>query len=139
MRYRLFVLSLFAACLSFAQTPAPAGGVTVTLNGVRNANGKVVVALYTQGDGFPTKGWVKIVKVPAQKGKTTAHLDIEPGRYAISAYHDENDDGKMNSGLLGPTEGYAFGNDARGTLSAPNFDKCFMNLNSEPVELKVSY
>ena len=48
--------------------------------------------------------------------------DIPPGKYAISAYHDADNNGKFNRNFLGiPSEDYAVSRNARRTFSAPKF------------------
>jgi dienelactone hydrolase len=49
---------------------------------------------------------------------------VAPGRYAIQAFHDENDDMQMNM----PAEGYAFGNDAAWPVS---FDKAAITVSGD--------
>lgn len=54
---------------------------------------------------------------------TLVFKDVPTGKYAFSAYHDENANGKMDRNLIGiPTEGYAFSRDARGRRGPPSFD-----------------
>ncbi len=49
--------------------------------------------------------------------------NVPPGRYAIGVMHDENSNGRFDTGFLGiPNEGYGFSRDARGTLGSPSFD-----------------
>ena len=46
--------------------------------------------------------------------------DLAPGRYALSAFHNENDNGELDTNLLGvPSEGYGFGNDASAAFGPP--------------------
>ena len=46
------------------------------------------------------------------------------GRYAFAFLHDEDDNGRMNSDLIGlPQEGFGFSNDVRAGLGgAPSFE-----------------
>ncbi|NJK89839.1 MAG: DUF2141 domain-containing protein [Myxococcales bacterium] len=49
--------------------------------------------------------------------------DVPPGRYAASAYHDEDDDSKFDKNFLGiPTEDFTFSSGARAGLGPPGFD-----------------
>jgi uncharacterized protein (DUF2141 family) len=87
----------------------------------RNDAGVVRCGLFTQG------GWLKdafrssIVKV----NKTTARCifkDIPPGTYGVSAFHDENNDGKLDTNFVGyPLEEYCSSNNARNMFSAPSW------------------
>jgi uncharacterized protein (DUF2141 family) len=45
------------------------------------------------------------------------------GTYAISAFHDENNDKKVNSNFIGiPKEGIGVSNNAKGSFGPPKFD-----------------
>ncbi|HYQ17728.1 MAG TPA: DUF2141 domain-containing protein [Polyangiaceae bacterium] len=87
----------------------------------RNDAGVVRCGLFKQG------GWLKdafrasVVKVT----KTTARCifkDVPPGTYGISAFHDEDNDGKLNTNLVGyPMEEYCSSNNARNMFSAPSW------------------
>lgn len=48
---------------------------------------------------------------------------LKAGTYAIRYFHDENENGELDTGTFGiPTEGYGFSNDARGFMGPPSFD-----------------
>lgn len=84
--------------------------------------GVVVCALFDES-GWLTKpvkpAWAKI------KGNRAVCTfnEVRPGVYGISAYHDENKNGKLDTNLVGmPTEDYGASRDARATFSAPSFE-----------------
>lgn len=59
--------------------------------------------------------------VPAE---TTVQLDFGPvptGRYAISLFHDENVNGRLDKRLMMPREGYGFSRDAPVRFGPPSF------------------
>ncbi len=67
------------------------------------------------------KGRVKV------EGDVVTHhfTDLKNGSYAIASYHDENNDKCCNKNAFGvPTEAYAFSNNVRPFLSAPDFKSC---------------
>jgi uncharacterized protein (DUF2141 family) len=68
--------------------------------------------------------------------------NVEPGTYAIEAYQDENNDGKMDMGFLGlfPQEGYGFSRLGR-VYSTPSFeDACIPVKDPETsVEISLNY
>jgi uncharacterized protein (DUF2141 family) len=87
----------------------------------RNDAGLVRCGLFTQS------GWLKdalrasIVKVHGKRA-LCVFRDVPAGSYGISAFHDENNDGKLDTNLVGyPTEEYCASNNARNLLSAPSF------------------
>jgi uncharacterized protein (DUF2141 family) len=47
---------------------------------------------------------------------------VPAGTYGISAFHDEDNDGKLGTNLVGyPTEEYCASNNARNMFSAPSW------------------
>ena len=51
--------------------------------------------------------------------------DVIPGVYAISVFHDENQDAELNLGFLNiPEEGFGFSNNPAIGVSQPSFDDC---------------
>ena len=49
--------------------------------------------------------------------------NIPDGEFAISLYHDENNNGKLDTGWFGiPKEGYGCSNDAKGNMGPPKYE-----------------
>ena len=54
--------------------------------------------------------------------------DLPPGVYAVQAYHDRNDNHKVDRNFLGlPVEAVGFSNDAPVGLSGPSFEAARFN------------
>lgn len=76
---------------------------------------------------FKQSGWLKDAVRPAivKISKTTAlcvFKEIPVGTYGISAFHDEDNDGKLNTNLVGyPVEEYCSSKNARNMFSAPSW------------------
>lgn len=84
--------------------------------------GQVVCGLFVQ-DGWlkrPVKpAWVRI----QGKRAVCTFVNVKPGTYGMSAYHDANNNGKLDTNAIGlPTEDYCASRDARGTFGPPSFD-----------------
>jgi uncharacterized protein (DUF2141 family) len=112
--------------------------ITVTIWSLRVPGGVVRVDVCTRktflGSNCPYSG-----SAPAQVGETTVTVaDVPPGVYAIQAYHDIKDTGRLDQGLLGvPREGLAFSNDAPLGLRGPNFDRAAFTHGEEPQTLRL--
>jgi uncharacterized protein (DUF2141 family) len=46
---------------------------------------------------------------------------VPAGRYAISLFHDENGNGRLDKALMIPSEGYGFSRDAPVVMGPPSF------------------
>lgn len=87
----------------------------------RNDAGVVRCGLFKEG------GWLKdafrpdIVKVN-NKTALCIFKEVPSGTYGISAFHDENNDGKLDTNLVGyPVEEYCSSKNARNMFSAPSW------------------
>jgi uncharacterized protein (DUF2141 family) len=66
---------------------------------------------------------------------------IPQGTYAIACYHDENNNGKLDTKFMGiPKEGTGASNDARGTMGPPKFkDAKFQLVSDTSVRIQMNY
>ena len=110
--------------IGFTSVLAHAADLTITVKGVRSADGAIFLAVYDSDKSFMKVPQAKTTRrIDAGKGdlKVVIH-DLPAGKYAIAGYHDENGNGKLDTNALGiPEEGYGFSNDARGMLGPPAF------------------
>jgi uncharacterized protein (DUF2141 family) len=77
-----------------------------------------------------------IVKIT---GKTARCIfkEVPTGVYGISAFHDEDNDGKLNTNLVGyPMEEYCSSNNARNMFSAPSWKDAKFNFKGGTVRLR---
>lgn len=123
-----------------AASPAQAAGapITVTVWSVRIPGGSVRVDICTretflQGN-CPYSGSAR-----AQVGETTVTIaDVPPGVYAVQAYHDIKDEGRLDQGLFGvPREGLGFSNDAPLGLQGPDFERAAFTHGQGPQALRL--
>lgn len=111
---------VFAAvgCAAAAQ----AADLTVELDGYETGKGHLMVAAFATAQGFPDDSPQRARIEANGKTATAVFKSLAPGRYAVSAYADENDNGKLDRGLFGiPKERYGFSQDARGMSGPPEF------------------
>ncbi len=107
--------------------------ISVTIVKLENSHGVVMVELVDQND----KVVQQVAEPITNKTCSFSFADIEKGTYAIRYYHDENKNGKMDTGSFGiPKEGYGFSNDARGFMGPPDFEDMLFSLNGD-VQMKL--
>ncbi len=96
MKARL-ILAVLAALWPLS---AWAQGVTLTVDGLRNDQGTVLVAVFDTARAFDRLQFAKAVDlaaIPARTGTVTHHFPaLTAGPYAIFLFHDENDDQDLN-------------------------------------------
>ena len=125
---------LLAGLLGTAPSPTRAGDgacVQLTISGVRSADGVVQIALFADEESYEksTEAAAQVAP-PAAVGTVEVPMcGLAPGRYALSVFHDENANRRLDTGRLGiPKEGYGFSQGARGRTGKPSFDKIAFDL-----------
>jgi uncharacterized protein (DUF2141 family) len=130
-----FRLAAIGLLLTTALVPvAQAADLTVTVDEIRNSVGSIYIAVYDSESSFmKPPNWKASSKASASKGRVQfVFHDLPPGTYAVSTFHDENGNGKLDRNLFGvPTEGYAFSNDAQGVAGPPKFAQASFNLDGK--------
>lgn len=88
----------------------------------------MMVALHASDETFPNDEPMMTRTAPAATGEITVTFeDLPAGDYAISLYHDINDNEELDKNLMGiPKEPFGFSNDAMGTFGAPSFNACIV-------------
>ena len=138
---RLLLAVVITASSAHAGSPAievaqgaTSGILVVTIEGFRNVAGHARVAVFNRNSGFPDDESVAYRKVVASihDGRADVRFDDLPfADYAVSMYHDENDDGKLNKGLFGvPKEGYGVSNNVVHARRAPKFEEARFRLDA---------
>lgn len=114
--------------------------ITVNISGMKADKGNAYVALYNKESSFlkePFKG--EIVKVTDKKA-VAIFKNIEKGMYAISVFHDKNDNKKMDTNFMGiPKEPTGCSNGATGFMGPPKFKKAKFTITKDiviPVKVK---
>jgi uncharacterized protein (DUF2141 family) len=138
MKTTLYQIAVFAA-LSIAALGSQADSKTTTIQvdaeKIRSTTGMMACALFNVADGFPdvqAKSF-QYVYVSINSGVASCEFkDIAAGTYAVSVFHDENDNKKLDKNFVGmPLEGYGVSNNIRHMMSAPGFKESSFQLNGE--------
>ena len=138
MKTTAYQIAVFAA-LSIAALGSQAESKTTTIkvdvDKIKNATGMMACALFNVADGFPdvqAKSF-QYVYVSINSGLANCEFkEVAAGTYAVSVFHDENDNKKLDQNFVGvPLEGYGVSNNIRHMMSAPGFKESSFQLNGE--------
>ena len=107
----------------------PAGAtLRVSIAGLRSQRGNVGCALWGSRTGFPGDADRALQKARGRFGRsegvaTCTFENVEPGHYAVSVGHDENENGRLDRNFVGiPIEGWGVSNDAPARMAPPEWD-----------------
>ena len=123
------------------QPPAPTNQIHVQVDGLRNDKGQLLCQVVTS-DMWPSKSDKSVAhtKSDIQHGQAVCDFaSIPPGTYAVSVFHDENSNGKLDRNLLGmPKEGVGASNNAAGHFGPPKFDDMAFHYQGGRLDLKIT-
>lgn len=123
----LLLLLLLVASPLHAQTPDRAGTLVVVVAGFNADDGIARIRLDTTASAFAGEAdetsFARSTAAAITGRRVVWTVDALPwGTYAASAYHDEDDDGSLDTNLFGaPSESFGFSNDARAQFGRPDF------------------
>lgn len=145
IREMIFLFAvLFAFCervLPQTQAPQP-NMLHVEVVGLHSDKGQVLCALYSSRDGFPKqneRASARVSSTIADRKAVCEFSGITPGTYAISVFHDENSNGKLDTKFMGiPREGVGASNGAKGHLGPPKFEAAAFPFSGGRLELKIT-
>jgi uncharacterized protein (DUF2141 family) len=107
--------------------PPPVAPLAVVITDLRSNNGQIGCSIYGSAKGFPADSAAALQRLwcPIADASSTCTFDPLPaGTYAVACFHDENKNGKCDTGLFGiPTEGTVVSNHAKGFMGPPSFEK----------------
>ncbi len=117
---------------------AQAARVTLTVDGIRSTEGFIMAELFDGPASF-LKNFLNGQRTAARTPSVTLVFEnVAPGRYAMSAFHDRNNNGKLDKGAFGiPQEPFGFSRDARGLMGPPSFDDASFDVPAEGISVVI--
>jgi uncharacterized protein (DUF2141 family) len=128
-----------ASCALVLALPARAATIIVTVAGIRSNHGHVRVAICPKAMFLePHCPWFG--NAPAQAGNVHVVIaGVPAGTYAAEAFHDEDNNGKVEQNFLGmPEEGMGFSNDAPMRFGPPAFGAASFDVGDKTKEIRLS-
>lgn len=97
-----------------------------------NDDGKIFIAVYNSEKHFLEKMFKGTKSKITNNTCTVTFENIPSGMYAVSIFHDENDNGKMDKNFMGiPKEDYGCSNDASGFMGPPKWKDAKFELKAD--------
>lgn len=131
----MFTTLILGAMLSLAtarDTMPKTASLELTVTNIRHSGGRVWVGIYLSEADFLDREKGRLVEAQVKKDGSLiipiSGLDYGT-EYALAIFHDEDDDGELNTNWLGfPSEPWAFSGEPKTRLRLPRFEEvkfCF--------------
>lgn len=102
--------------------------VTVTAKNAKSNKGNIRVAVYASKESF-LKKWDFTVDVPVvDKGGVAKVVLPKPGKYCLTAFHDENTNGQFDMVFFIPRERVGLSNNYFPKGGPPKFEPCLIDV-----------
>lgn len=149
-------ITLFQGCTSLSKksinnNSSDSGEVVVIVTNIESNKGNLLVFIHDNEYSYyndensldSSLTPFQMVKIPARGPSTKIIFDHVPhGKYAISAYHDENSDGRLNRMIFPfigmPYESYGLSNAAFSYLSKGSFEQALIDINARENHIKIN-
>ena len=117
--------------------------LTIEIVGLRDARGVVRLCLTADPKGFPDCKGKDAIHATIKASLTAVRYQFKAlpqGIYAIAAFHDANVNGKLDTMMGVPREGFAFSRNPAMRPRAPYFSEASFRNNGSPLPaLKMKY
>ena len=124
-------------CLAGAAAP---GRVDLSVEGLRSDKGLVRICLTKNPAHFPDcNADPKAISrtLPVSQAKRLSLPDLAPGTYALSLFHDENRNAKLDTFAAIPREGFGFSRNPKIRFGPPKFTQVAFPIAAAPVQVTV--
>lgn len=113
--------------------------IQVTITDVESDEGMLYIGLYNSEATFLSKLY-KGTRSEIKDGEVVVSFkDIPEGAYAVSVFHDENNNEKLDTNFMGiPKEDTGCSNNAKGFMSAPKWKDAKFELKNKTAILEIN-
>lgn len=142
MNTKLISLTIFLLLISsFSLSVMAQNSITISVKNIKEVKGALHIAIYTNDTNWLSEEhyFKKIIVDVLENNVSHSLHHLPPGNYAISLFHDENNDGKMNMNWIGiPAEKFGFSNNPRVIMSAPSFEDALVTLKEKALHVEIT-
>ena len=142
------LLFIFNSCkkeevdLDILENPSVTTQIILEVYGFETLDGDLAIAINNSSEQFISNTECyrdTIIDIPSNDITLTIE-GIIPGTYAISIFHDEDEDGELDLGFLNiPEEGFGFSNNPPIGFSQPDFNDCKFTIeDNQSVTIPIS-
>ncbi|GAB4160615.1 MAG: DUF2141 domain-containing protein [Winogradskyella sp.] len=108
--------------------------LTINVQEASSNDGQMFVSVYNQEANFLNTPYKGAISKITNKGCVLTFEGLPEGTYAVSIFHDENDNGKLDSNFMGiPKEDYGCSNNAKGFMGPPKWEDAKFELKTDKI------
>ena len=110
----------------------------LTVSNIKNAVGDMYIAVYADEATYMKDRFAEAIAPIETEGTLDVEIKIPKGTYAITIFHDENGDAKLNTNFVGiPKEPFGFSNNPKMMFGPPNFKEASFDFKEEGQQIGI--
>jgi uncharacterized protein (DUF2141 family) len=122
---------LIISLASFSSNTQESYSLIIEVEEADSNDGQVFVSVYNKETNFLRKSYKGTKSKIVNNSCSATFEDLPKGTYAVSIYHDKNNNGKLDRNFLGiPKESYGCSNDAKGFMGPPKWNDAKFELKT---------
>lgn len=126
---KLFITTLLSF---YGFLSAQNSNLVVTVSGLKNNTGLLTVELYNSEGKFLKKAFKTVSSTIKSNTATVTFIGIPKAEYTVMAYHDENNNKKLDKNFIGmPKEAVACSNNAKGFMGPPKYEDAKFTISTD--------
>jgi uncharacterized protein (DUF2141 family) len=115
--------------------------LNLKVQNIKKAVGDIYIAVYDNEDDYMENRFAEAIAKVESEGSLEVVLKIPYGKYAVTIFHDVNQDAELSTNFMGiPKEPYGFSNNPKSTFGPPSFEQSLFEFSEDgqgiEVELK---
>lgn len=126
---KLFITTLLSF---YGFLSAQNSNLVVTVSGLKNNTGLLTVELYNSEGKFLKTAFKTVSSTIKSNTATVTFIGIPKAEYTVMAYHDENNNKKLDKNFIGmPKEAVACSNNAKGFMGPPKYEDAKFTISTD--------
>jgi uncharacterized protein (DUF2141 family) len=111
----------------------------LTVSNIKNAVGDIYIAVYADEATYMKDRFAEAIAPIETEGTLDVEIKIPKGTYAITIFHDENGDAKLNTNFVGiPKEPFGFSNNPKMMFGPPNFKEASFDFTEDGQQISIA-
>jgi len=135
---KIMTLSVFFCFLVLTAQEKTRGRIQLQIDNIANDEGQLLIGLYDSETNWLNKIYVGKVAAISNGTVAISFENILLGVYAISVFHDEDNNGKLKTFLGIPTESTGSSNNAPARFGPPKWEDAKFTLTEKTVYQEIT-
>jgi uncharacterized protein (DUF2141 family) len=123
--------------VSFSQTSEKME-LNLKVKNIKKSVGVIYITVYDNEEDYMENRYAGAIAKVESEGSLEAVLKIPYGKYAVTIFHDVNEDEELNTNFIGiPKEPYGFSNNPKSSFGPPSFEQSLFEFSEDGQRIEI--